>query len=51
MVKTISCVPVVRSGTHSLLLIVTGDRPGLLTDAVRVMKDLNLNVVSAEVGI
>ncbi|EFN53167.1 hypothetical protein CHLNCDRAFT_136962 [Chlorella variabilis] len=37
------------TGTHSVLLVNTLDRPGLLTDIVRVLKDVNLNVVSAEV--
>jgi UTP:GlnB (protein PII) uridylyltransferase len=38
-----------ETGTHSVLLVNTLDRPGLLTDIVRVLKDVNLNVVSAEV--
>lgn len=38
-----------ESGSHSVLLVNTIDRPGLLTDIVRVLKDINLNVVSAEV--
>ncbi|KAL4459008.1 hypothetical protein ABPG75_013873 [Micractinium tetrahymenae] len=38
-----------ESGSHSVLLVNTLDRPGLLTDIVRVLKDINLNVVSAEV--
>uniref|UniRef100_A0A7S0WZM9 ACT domain-containing protein n=1 Tax=Chlamydomonas leiostraca TaxID=1034604 RepID=A0A7S0WZM9_9CHLO len=37
------------NGAASLLQIVTTDRPGLLVDIVRVLKDINLNVVSAEV--
>lgn len=36
-------------GRFSELLVNTTDRPGLLTDIVRVLKDVNLNVVSAEV--
>ncbi|PRW60057.1 hypothetical protein C2E21_1907 isoform A [Chlorella sorokiniana] len=38
-----------ETGSHSVLLVNTVDRPGLLTDIVRVLKDINLNVVSAEV--
>ncbi|PSC76905.1 hypothetical protein C2E20_0795 [Micractinium conductrix] len=38
-----------ESGSHSVLLVNTVDRPGLLTDIVRVLKDISLNVVSAEV--
>lgn len=37
------------SGLYTELLVNTVDRPGLLTDIVRVLKDINLNVVSAEV--
>lgn len=37
------------NGAASVLRIVTTDRPGLLVDIVRVLKDINLNVVSAEV--
>eukprot|EP00798_Chlamydomonas_sp_ICE-L_P001942 gene1942-33353_t len=37
------------NGSCSLLKIVTEDRPGLLIDIVHVLKDINLNVVSAEV--
>ena len=37
------------NGSCSLLKIVTNDRSGLLVDIVRVLKDINLNVVSAEV--
>jgi hypothetical protein len=38
-----------ESGAYSVLLVTTIDRPGLLTDIVRVLKDINLNVISAEV--
>jgi len=38
-----------ESGLYTQLLVNTLDRPGLLTDIVRVLKDINLNVVSAEV--
>jgi len=37
------------SGSHSELTIVTTDRPGLLTDIVTILKDISVNVVSAEV--
>lgn len=37
------------NGAASILRIATQDRPGLLVDIVRVLKDINLNVVSAEV--
>ena len=37
------------NGSCSVLKIKTADRPGLLVDIVRVLKDVNLNVVSAEV--
>lgn len=38
-----------ESGMFTQLLVNTIDRPGLLTDIVRVLKDISLNVVSAEV--
>lgn len=37
------------NGAASILNINTQDRAGLLVDIVRVLKDINLNVVSAEV--
>lgn len=37
------------TGSHSELLIETTDRPGLLTSIVGVLKDVSVNVVSAEV--
>lgn len=37
------------SGSCSILDIVTSDRPGLLVDVVSVLKDINVNVVSAEI--
>jgi UTP:GlnB (protein PII) uridylyltransferase len=43
---SISCVP---ERYHSKLTIECTDRPGLLVEIVRVLKDLSLNVVSAEV--
>ena len=42
----IKCVP---ERYHSKLTIETTDRPGLLVDVVRTLKDLSLCVVSAEV--
>ena len=38
-----------ETGMYTKLFVNTVDRPGLLTDIVRVLKDINLNVVSAEV--
>lgn len=37
------------SGCYTELFVKTDDRPGLLVDIVSVLKDLNVNVVSAEV--
>lgn len=37
------------NGSGSSLLISTRDRPGLLVDIVGVLKDININVVSAEI--
>lgn len=39
----------VENGLYSELVVHTVDRPGLLTDIVRILKDISLNVVSAEV--
>lgn len=38
-----------EDGSHSEVMVNTTDRPGLLTSIVHVLKDINLNVVSAEV--
>ena len=38
-----------ESGLSSKLLVNTVDRPGLLTDIVHILKDISLNVISAEV--
>ncbi|KAL6782768.1 CGL93 [Auxenochlorella protothecoides x Auxenochlorella symbiontica] len=38
-----------KNGLTSKLLVNTLDRPGLLTDIVHILKDINLNVISAEV--
>lgn len=37
------------NGSCSILDVVTADRPGLLVDIVSVLKDINVNVVSAEI--
>lgn len=49
VVQTLIEVSETPTGAASLLRITTQDRPGLLVDIVRVLKDINLNVVSAEV--
>ncbi|KAG1656477.1 hypothetical protein FOA52_005636 [Chlamydomonas sp. UWO 241] len=49
LVKTTIDVNEADNGSCSVLTINTQDRPGLLVDIVRVLKDVNLNVVSAEV--
>lgn len=49
VVSTLIDVTEAPNGAASLLRITTRDRPGLLVDIVRVLKDINLNVVSAEV--
>ena len=38
-----------RGRSRSKLTVETADRPGLLVDVVRTLKDLSLNVVSAEI--
>lgn len=38
-----------ENGRFTVLSLATLDRPGLLTEIVHVLKDINLNVVSAEV--
>lgn len=38
-----------EAGTFTVINLKTTDRPGLLVDIVRVLKDINVNVVSAEV--
>ena len=37
-------------GAYTEVVVKTTDRPGLLTDIVHNMKDINVNVISAEVG-
>ena len=39
-----------ETGSFSIVHVKTRDRPGLLTEIVRTLKDLNVNVISAEVG-
>lgn len=48
-VQTTIAVRDAPNGSCSLLHITTRDRPGLLVDIVSVLKDVNVNVVSAEV--
>jgi len=49
VVQTTIDVVEADNGSCSILKIKTRDRAGLLVDIVRVLKDVNLNVVSAEV--
>ncbi len=50
-VKThVEVTPEDETGSFSIVHVKTRDRPGLLTDIVRTLKDLNVNVISAEVG-
>ena len=46
----VEITPEDESGSFSIVHIKTRDRPGLLTDVVRTLKDLNVNVISAEVS-
>ncbi|CAG9462703.1 unnamed protein product [Pedinophyceae sp. YPF-701] len=39
-----------ESGTRSILRVKTRDYPGILTEIVRVLKDINLNVTYAEIN-
>lgn len=48
-VNTTIAVRDAPNGSCSILHITTRDRPGLLVDVVSVLKDINVNVVSAEV--
>lgn len=48
-VATVIDVTEDEDASHSEVFIQTRDRPGLLTDIVRTLKDINVNVVSAEV--
>jgi len=49
-VPTIITVSPDRTGSRSALVVRTVDRPGLLVDIVRTLKDCSLNVVSANVA-
>lgn len=49
VVQTTIEVEDAKNGSCSLLKVSTRDRPGLLVDIVRVLKDINVNVVSAEI--
>lgn len=49
MVQTTIEVREAPNGSCSILDVVTVDRPGLLVDIVSVLKDINVNVVSAEI--
>ena len=49
-IKThVEVTPEDETGSFSIVHVKTRDRPGLLTDIVRTLKDLNVNVISAEV--
>jgi hypothetical protein len=48
-VRTSVAVTEDATGSHSVLNVTTTDRPGLLTAIVSVLKDVSVNVVSAEV--
>ena len=45
----VEVTPEDETGSFSIVHVKTRDRPGLLTDIVRTLKDLNVNVISAEV--
>lgn len=49
VVQTTIDIKEAPNGSCSVLAITTGDRPGLLVDVVSVLKDINVNVVSAEI--
>uniref|UniRef100_A0A383VZI1 ACT domain-containing protein n=1 Tax=Tetradesmus obliquus TaxID=3088 RepID=A0A383VZI1_TETOB len=49
VVQTTIEVKEAPNGSCSLLAVTTRDRPGLLVDIVSVLKDINVNVVSAEI--
>jgi hypothetical protein len=48
-VETVIDIENIQNGRYSILRVTTGDRPGLLTDIVRILKDISVNLVSAEV--
>lgn len=49
-IKTVIKVQEDPEGAYTEVIIKTTDRPGLLTDIVHYMKDINVNVISAEVS-
>jgi len=49
-VKTSIVVKADTDGAYTEVIIKTTDRPGLLTDIVNNLKDINVNVISAEVN-
>lgn len=49
VVQTTIEVRTANNGAASVLYVTTSDRPGLLVDIVSVLKDINVNVVSAEI--
>ncbi len=48
-VETVITLDGEEEDSHSTLFIKTLDRPGLLVEIVKVLKDINVNVISAEV--
>lgn len=54
--RTVAAIPTTielkadKTGSRSALHLVTTDRPGLLVDVVRVLKDCSLNVISANIN-
>lgn len=48
-VETVINVTGDEDAAFSTLTITTLDRPGLLVEIVKVLKDINVNVISAEV--
>ena len=49
-IKTVILVEQDPDGAYTQIIVKTSDRPGLLTDIVHDLKDINVNVLSAEVG-
>jgi UTP:GlnB (protein PII) uridylyltransferase len=45
----VNCVSYATGASRSKVTVTTTDRPGLLMDIVKNLKDLSLNVVSAEI--
>lgn len=48
--KTVILVEQDPEGAYTQIIVKTSDRPGLLTDIVHELKDINVNVISAEVN-